>query len=77
MTHDLNIRPEYLEAVKSGKKKFEIRRNDRNYGVGDTLILREWDGENYTGSGTVVKVTYVLGDYAPGLKPGYCILGIE
>lgn len=77
MTHDLKILPEYFEAVSSGRKKFEIRRNDRNYGVGDTLILREWDGENYTGEGVIRKVTYVLADYEKGLKPGYCILGIE
>lgn len=29
--HELKILPEYFEAVVSGDKRFEIRKNDRNY----------------------------------------------
>lgn len=29
--HELKILPEYFEAVVSGNKRFEIRKNDRNY----------------------------------------------
>ena len=37
---ELKILPEYFEAVKSGKKTFELRKNDRDFCVGDILILR-------------------------------------
>ncbi|BDX40303.1 hypothetical protein K6D_03770 [Enterococcus faecium] len=41
MIHELKILPEYFEAVTSGRKQFETRRNDRNFKVGSQLILRE------------------------------------
>ena len=50
--HDLKIWPEHFDAVVSGRKRFEVRVNDRGYEVGDTLHLREWepDEERYTGA---------------------------
>jgi hypothetical protein len=62
MVHDLKCWPKYYQAVKSGAKPFEIRRCDRDYNVGDTLHLREWDPETeeYTGRELSKKVTYRL-----------------
>ena len=51
ITHDLKIWPEHYDAIKRGDKTFEIRHTfDRNFKVGDTLILREWNPttEEYT-----------------------------
>ena len=48
MKHELKILPEYFKPVKDGIKNFEIRKNDRNFQVGDTLILKEWDVDGYT-----------------------------
>lgn len=43
MDHELKIWPMYYEAVIDGRKKFELRKDDRGgYKVGDTLKLREW-----------------------------------
>ena len=75
--HELKILPEYFEAVASGKKKFEIRLNDRNYHEGDMLRLKEWDGKEYTGNTLAVNVTYILYDWTGGLQNGYCIMSIE
>lgn len=79
--HDLKTWPEFFEAITSGAKTFELRRDDRNYAVGDLLVLREWNQESgdYTGRTFGVGVTYVLrGPEAVrfGLAPGFCVLGI-
>lgn len=73
--HKLKIRPEYFKAVSSGEKKFEIRKNDRDFNVGDFLVLREYTNE-CTGRQTIFKVTYILAD-PEFLKPGYVALSIE
>lgn len=43
MTHDLKSWPGSFQAVASGHRKHEIRKADRNFSVGDSLILREWN----------------------------------
>lgn len=62
MIHELKIDPEYFTAVRSGKKRFELRRNDRNFHVGDYLALNEYDRstKTYTGRTELVLVTYVM-----------------
>lgn len=62
MTHDLKIWPEYFEAIRTGIKTFELRVKDRDYRVGDTLLLREWNPKthDYTGRTATVEVTYML-----------------
>ena len=83
MIHELKILPEFFEAVTSRRKQFEIRKNDRDYKVGDQLVLREIDyvhNENisdelfYTGDSYKAEITYIT-DYAQ--KDGYVVLGIR
>lgn len=71
--HYLEINPESYEALVSGVKKFEIRMNDRNYKVGDKLILKEFDGEKLTGRWTERVVTYMT-DYEQ--KEGYVVMSL-
>ena len=72
--HDLKILPKYFEQVVSGKKTFELRKNDRDFRVNDMFVLREWDGEKYTGRKFIQSISYVLKDCPEyGLAPGYCI----
>lgn len=75
MTHSLKILPEYYDAVHAGLKKFEVRFNDRDFHVGDFIILREWNNEKYTGRAIHCWITYILDD-ARFCKPGYVILSI-
>jgi len=60
-THELKIWPEYYRAVADGSKTFEVRVFDRDYRVGDYLLLREWlpSLEEYTGEEARVEVTYL------------------
>lgn len=75
--HDLKTLPEYFEAVISGKKNFELRKNDRDYKVGDMFALREWEPEKgYTGRDYVQSIGYILKDCPEyGLMDGYIIFG--
>lgn len=75
--HDLKILPEYFEGVISGKKRFELRKNDRNYEIGDTFILREWKQDvGYTGRYFLQSISYVIKNCPEyGLMDGYAIFG--
>lgn len=41
-THELKCWPQYFRYVAEGLKNFEIRKNDREFKVGDRLTLREF-----------------------------------
>lgn len=69
------ILPEYFEAVIRGEKTFEIRKDEDDIQVGDAIILKEWDGEKYTGRETGRNISYVLRNVPQyGLSEGYCIM---
>ncbi len=72
--HELKCRPEYLFRIISGQKRFEIRKNDRDFQVGDFLVLREFDPDNDAYDEIRVKVTYIT-TYEQ--KEGYVVMGIE
>lgn len=72
------ILPGYFKAVAKGIKTFEIRQDEEDYQVGDILVLREWNGTNYTGRKCARKITYILrGELRFGLMPRYCILALQ
>jgi len=62
MEHELKCWPEYYDAVDCGDKTFEIRKWDRPYREGDTIILRRYSPyiEDYTGQQMRLKITYLL-----------------
>lgn len=68
--------PEYFEAARVGIKPWELRYDDRNYAVGDLLIMREWKNGKYTGRRLTGKITYILRDFA-GLADGWVVLSIK
>lgn len=78
--HDLKTWPQFYQPVVDQIKNFEGRKDDRNYQIGDYLVLREFhpDMRAYTGRKIVRRVTYVLhAKDAHGLKDGYVVLGME
>ncbi|QMW06977.1 DUF3850 domain-containing protein [Spirosoma foliorum] len=75
--HKLKCLPEFFQEVKAGYKGFECRLNDRNYQVGDELLLEEWSEESgYSGDSVLVDVAYVLPGGQFGIEPGYCVMSI-
>jgi hypothetical protein len=77
MMHELKIWPHHLSAILSGHKQFEIRLNDRNFEIGDLLMLKEYDPEKseYTGRWTARKVASMVTRF-PGLVEGYVVMGL-
>lgn len=67
-THELKIIPEWFAAVLLKMKTCEIRLNDRDYKVGDELILKEYNGV-FTGKKITCVITHILSGW--GLKKGY------
>ena len=45
MKHELKTWPQYFCRVADGTKTFEVRKNDRGFQQGDTVILKEWSPE--------------------------------
>ena len=76
MVHQLKTETKYFKAVKAGYKLFEVRKNDRDYRVGDYLALNELsaDGKKYTGDSILLRIKYILDD-ARFLRDGYVVLG--
>lgn len=77
--HKIKCTPDFFEEIKTGVKKFEIRKNDRSYQAGDKITLQEWSqADKYTGREIETLITYVLysHDFKAGLKQGYCILSL-
>jgi hypothetical protein len=37
--HVIKVQPPYMDSLRDGTKTFEVRRNDRAYQAGDTLLL--------------------------------------
>ena len=76
--HDLKTESKYFRDVWEGKKKAELRKDDRGYEVGDGLMLWEYRDGKKTGSRQLLIVTHILrGVPEYGLKDGYCILSFE
>ena len=78
MEHCLKCWPEYFEALRTEKKTFEVRKDDRNFKLGDSLSIEEFDPTyGYTGRWIKADITYVLRGGEFGILRGYCVMGIK
>ncbi len=74
--HRLKLAKMFFDAVDTGKKTFELQKNDRNYQIGDILELHEMSDGEETGRVTEKQVIYILEGFK-GLEEGYCILSLK
>ena len=76
--HQLKILPKYFQSVLSGEKTFEVRKDDRNFQLGDIVVLDEFDDIScsFTGNYVGVRITYILRD-SEFCKSGYCIFSFK
>jgi hypothetical protein len=81
--HELKTIPVYFSRTETGTKKFELRRNDRDFQVGDILRLEEWipESKTFTGKQIDAEVTYILNSQSPAvehiIQDGWVVMGIE
>jgi hypothetical protein len=82
VNHALKTLPEFFDAVESGAKTFEVRKDDRGFAVGDLLILERWSpergyiDENGMARYAVRRITYKLDGGQFGIEKGWCVLGL-
>jgi hypothetical protein len=80
-THNLKTWPPYFDTIARGDKNFEVRKNDRAFQAGDTLILEYFDpAEQRHEYGHTIglqrRISFVLPGGQFGVEPGYCVLGL-
>ena len=89
-THQVKCWPAQFEALADGRKHHEVRRNDRDYQVGDVLMLHEFipdDPEmaaetgrgvsgHYTGRALERHVTWVTRPGTFGLPADVCVMSL-
>jgi hypothetical protein len=83
-THSLKTIQPYFGMIFSKQKTFELRKNDRDFHVGDILLLKEYEplpdlieGKGrFTGRFLKRKVTSLLTGFK-GIENGYCIMSIS
>lgn len=90
--HCLKTAAPYWDAIARGEKKFEVRRDDRGFQRGDTLLLRRMcddDVRAYArpdGGRTGIpkqartiraRVDWILTGGQIGVEPGYVVMSIS
>lgn len=75
--HPLKTWPEPFGHIWAGSKKAEFRKNDRDFRVGDVLILLEWypDKKQYSSREIHADVTHIMSTF--GVPEGYVVMSIE
>ena len=83
--HFVKSHPDYFLNILNGVCFHELRKNDRDYKVGDAMVLMEWNpiDEEYSGRELLVDITdktdlhNVCAVSTVALHPDYCILSIK
>jgi len=76
--HLLKIENQFFQDIAYGNKRFEVRRNDRDFKVGDELVLYSYDRESnsYNGAFVNATITYLMKGGSFGIELGYVVLSI-
>jgi|GEM_PF-2204631 len=76
--HELKTHPPYFAEVVKGNKTFELRKNDRDFRVGDKLRLCEYEPTEQRYTGNVVEVDVsCLAQGVFGLPADVCVMSIQ
>lgn len=83
MIHELKIKQQYADRIANRVKKFEVRKNDRDYQVGDIVRFKVLDdgyiyehiNNSHPLTDTKWEIIYIHAGL--GMEKDYVILGIE
>lgn len=83
--HHVKSWPQYFVPIKEGRRTHDLRRNDRDFQMGDRMLLAEFDpqAQKYTGDTCEVEITSMTSMSQPcavsseALDPAFCILSIK
>jgi hypothetical protein len=85
-THELKIADKFYHAVWSGKKTFEVRKDDRNFQVGDHIVFKlchfSFD-QLHLPIWEIARGEWIIiyklsaADFPDGIKDEYCVLAIK
>ena len=82
--HVLKCWSVYWDAIERGDKNFEVRRDDRGFQKGDTLVLRRFNRDRYVyefdnGQYRELRriVSYILTGGQFGIEPGYVVMALS
>ena len=83
--HVLKTWPQYFKEIKAGNKVHELRIMDRDYKVGDILVLQEYDPvtEKFSGDYVHAEITYITDQkqqcafFQKAMNPNFGILSIK
>lgn len=87
--HELKCWPEYWDALASGQKRFEVRRDDRGFQRGDILVLQrchkvllgsyevETDSSGRPAKELAFRVGYILTGGQFGIEPGFVVMSLD
>lgn len=76
--HTLKCIQPYFNEIWLGKKKAELRKNDRNFKLGDIVYLQEYNKETNTFKKYQLKVriTNIVENFE-GIELGYCMFSFD
>jgi Domain of unknown function (DUF3850) len=87
-THKVRSWKHLFAPMLAGVKTHDLRKNDRDYKVGDEMLMQEYEPATglYTGREQLVQITYITGNgkhqnpcavSSAVLQDGYVILSIR
>lgn len=77
-THVLKTWPKEYKDISDGYKRFDVRKNDRDFRVNDAVTFKEYDPnkKEYTGRHGASRIVYFQEGGQWGIMTGYCVIGI-
>ena len=83
-THRLKTVGTAWDAINTGEKTFEVRRNDRFFQKGDVVELVRLDDRGFYDTGLDrqekvirMRIGWMLQGGQFGIEPGYCVFSLE